>query len=356
VRRNNGICFASHLAMLNINAINPVEYFPHSSRMAVRGSNFSKRFAIARADKLIGTTRQYPTWQNILQNDPRKADEVARLILERHAFIAGKTPTDEAGRIQFDRLTERLQSQGIYLYKSHQFNNPIFELDRSTTYPDKPIPITRNRTADPRENVMLRKLRYRFKNRDCLEFLANLLEENGITYYGKKGLANQLIAQARNQGKRLNTYLTGEGLTRELSINPIVLEVKKDDSSSFEDVWKRIRPHIREGSILSFSSQSFGHTGLVDRQDNRWVYLNASGKFGKPETYQIKAEDLKLEIQSWFQRAKRQESFLNITVGAIDANLASHFYKAPLGTERPPGNRIDLLAMHRVDPLDDPTG
>lgn len=342
--------------MLNIYGINTIESFKIPTRLNGPRSNFAEQLSITKADELLQTTRQHAKWQMIRQNDPTKAVKIARLILERHAFIEGRAPTDETGRKQFDRLTDRLKTEGIYLYKSHQFKNPIFEMCNAGRIRNKPESNPINNAPDVKDNAMVQNIRYRFRNKDCLEFLADLLEENGIAYYGKNGVADTLIVKARNEGKNLNVYLTGEGLTRKLSSNPVTVQIKKGGGDSFEDIWNRIIPHIQKGTILSFSSQSFGHTGIVDRVGNRWAYFNSSGTPGKPETYKVLAEDLKLEIRSWFQRAKRQKTFLNITVGAIDPNLAARFNTASLKTQRPPGGDIDLLALHRVDQRDDIAG
>jgi hypothetical protein len=253
-------------------------------------------------------------------------------------------------------LTDRLKSEGIYLFKSHQFKNPIFDLPSakilSNASKENPI----NTVSNEKDDTLVQNLRYRFRNQNCFEFLANLLEENGITYYGKNGVANALIVKARNEGKNLNAYLTGEGLTQKLSRDPVTVQIQKGDGNSFEDVWKRITPHLQKGAILSFSSQSFGHTGIVDRVDGRWVYFNSSGSMGKPGTYKVLAEDLQREIRSRLQRVKRQKTFLDITVGAIDPNLTARFNSASFEIQRPPGRNIDLLALHRIDQRNDTAG
>jgi len=336
--------------MLPVKSINSIEPLDLITRSNLKGADFDRQLAVTRADTLLKSTRQYAKWQAIRQNDPAKAERVAQIILERHAYIAGKVPRDTGGRKHFDLLTRKLQAVGIYLYQSHQFKKAIFNpsitenvLVKSTLAPSSEL-------TKPDKTAMLQNLRNRYKNSDCLEFLANLLEDNGIAYYGKNGLANRLIGNARNQGKNLNAYLTGEGLTQELSSQPVTLRLKKDHKENFEGVWRQIQPHIQTGSILSFSSKSFGHTGLVDRVDNRWTYFNASGAVGKPETYRVKAEDLKLEVKNWFDRAKKQETFLDITIGAIDPNMAARFHNLPAGLPQMLGHQIDLLASHRVRP------
>lgn len=342
--------------MLNMHGINTFDSLKILASLNVRRHNFTEHLAIAKADELLQTTRQYKTWSRILQNDPAKAAKITRLILDRHAFIEGKAPTNEAGRIHFDRLTDRLKSEGIHLYKSYQFKNPIFEIKNDGGIHNTPGLNPINNAPDEKDNTMVQNLRYRFKNRDCLEFLADLLEENGIAYYGKNGLAHELISTAQNNGLNLNAYLTGEGLTKMLSSNPVNIRIKNGGSDSFEDVWNRIIPHMQKGTILSFSSQSFGHTGIVDRVGDRWVYFNSSRILKNPETYKVLSEDLKDEIQSWFQRAKHHKTFLDITIGAIDPYLAARFNKNSLDTKRSPGEDIDLLAYYRGDQSDTMVG
>jgi len=334
--------------MLSVKSINLFDSSGISLHPDLNGSNFDRQLAITRADALLKTTRQYTKWQTIQQSDPAKAEQLAQIILKRHAYLAGKAPRGTAGRTHFDQLTQQLHASGIYLYKSHQFKQPLFSPSPAQVISNESSP---NQSADMNKagkNAMLQNLQSRYKNRDCLEFLANLLEDNGIAYYGKNGLANQLIGQARTQGKKMNAYLTGEGLTRKLSSRPITVRLEKDYKESFEQVWNRLKPHIRSGSILSFSSKSFGHTGLVDQIDDRWAYFNASGTAGKPETYQVKAEDLKPEVKSWFDRAQKQETFLNITIGAIDPGLAAQFQNLPAETRQISNRPIDLLASHRI--------
>ena len=342
--------------IMNIDAIRSFESLKIPTPFNSSGSNFAEQLSVTKADKLLQTTRQYAKWRMIRQNDPSKVVKIARLILERHAFIEGGKPTDEMGRNQFDRLTDKLKSEGIHLYKSHQFKNPIFEVCKAEGMQNKPKPNPIDDASNTKDKTLIQNLRYCFRNKDCLEFLADLLEENGIIYYGKNGVADALIAKAQKEGKNLNTYLTGEGLTQKLSSNPVTVTIKKDGSDSFEDVWNRIIPHIQKGTIVSFSSQAFGHTGIVDRVGNRWLYFNSSGTPRKPETYKVLAEDLKHEIHSWFQRAKRQKTFLHITVGAIDPNLAARFNNASVEKQHLLSRDIDLLAMHRVDQRDDIAG
>jgi len=334
--------------MLNINAINTFELSKVPSRMNVHRSNFADQLSIMKADRLLQTTRQYNNWQKIRQNDPSRAVKIADLLLERHAFIEGSAPRDENGRTRFDHLTDRLKSEGIHLYKSHQFKNPIFLKSNALSMPGGHISDGVMKTPVTNVDPTVKNLRSRFENKDCLEFLAGILEESGIAYYGEKGMANTLVAKARNEGKNTNTYLTGEGITHALCKNPVTIHVKSNSSDSFEEIWNKIKPHMKKDAILSFSSQSFGHTGIIEKVADRLTFLNSSGIKGKPKTYKVLAEEPKHEIRTWIQRAQRQKAFLDITIGAIDSKLASQFDNPSLARRVAPDRNPSLLTSQIV--------
>lgn len=312
---------------------------PNSTAM-----NFSGELDLQTADRLLKTTRQYPRWRSVLHRSPAEAREIARLVLERHGYLTGKMPTDESGRRNFDRLTGQLAQKGIYLYKSHQLGNPVFTVAASPPEAPENTIAPAAQTPAVKDAAMVNKLRERYRNNDCLEFVAGILEENGIAYYGRQGVADVLVEKARGEDLHTNAYLTGEGVTRLLSRKPLTLAVPTESKKSFEAIWGQLEPHLAKGAILSFSSQHFGHTGIVDQSDGRWTYFNSSGIAGKPETYRIVAEDLKTEIQNWWQRAHRSNTFLDITIGRVDRALAARFNRPSAANRRVLEADIKLLA------------
>ena len=309
--------------MVPINRIEPSASCRNSLRSTSANGVSGDRWAVSIAEELLKTTRQYVKWQTIKKHDAARASKIAHLVLERHTYLCGKAPTSEAGRIRFDHLTDQLKAENIHLYKSDQFESPVFKNNNFYSVSTEKVYLKKTISTDDSHRV--RHLRNRFRNKDCLEFVAGMLEENGIPYYGKNGVANKLITMARRENKSMNAYLTGEGITRLLSNKPVIVTVPDIHRDSFDNIWNQIKPHIKKGAILSFSSQHFGHTGIVDRMGDRWTYLNSSGIAGKPETYKVVAEDLKHEIRSWWMKAQRQHTFLNITVGNIDHDLAARF-------------------------------
>lgn len=329
--------------MLTTNRIQAPGFGSPLSRVRSGRTDFSGQLAITMADGLLKTTRQYPKWEQMRQQDPQRACKAARLVLERHQYIAGRSPATERGRRHFDRLTHQLAAEGIFLYRSHQFADPIFKKASGA-------PTAQTDCTDaPRihKNLMtpakLLHLRRRFSQTDCLEFLAGVLEQNGISYYGKKGIAAALTDRALSENRNANAYLTGEGVTQLLSTEPTTIHVPADAAEPFEHTWKQIEPLLTKGAILSFSSRYFGHTGIIDDLDGRLSFFNASGRLDRPESYRVLAENLKSEVHNWCQRAKQKNTFLDITIGRVDRNLAARFDKAATADSNGPMHTIRLL-------------
>lgn len=322
----------------NINAITAPQG-PRPDR-----SGFNELFSVNLADALLKDTMQYEKWKLIRQSDPDRTGKIARLVLERHDYVAGKAPATEQTRKHFDLLTGQLKNEGIYLYKSHQFKTPIFN---ETIGYNTPVITHENNYSEslrPIESSKALGLGHRFNNRDCYEFLAGILEENGISYYGTNGVGSTLIDQARSRGMNHNAFLTGEGITRLLCDNPVEINISKVTDNSFDEIWNKIEPHLKKGAILSFSSQPSGHTGIIDQKNGQWVYINSSGVPYDRKTYRVIEEDLKHEIRGRLQRAGRQQTFLNLTLGSVNRVLTARFENPSL-SEGSEHKEIDLFQV-----------
>ena len=283
---------------------------------------------MAMAEELLRTTLQYPRWNEIRQSNAPKAYQIAKLVLERHAYVTGGASTAVEDRKRFDQITETLEKEGIYLHMAHDFEKPIFQ-GSHLAEPEMILQAqgSLNTLADTVSPLTL-ALRQRFPDKDCFEFVVGVLEIYGIDYYGKSGVASALMDKARIRGESPNSYLTGEGITGMLCSRPVTVRIPKVTSDSQAEIWDKIEPHLKRGAILSFSSQHFGHTGIVDRVNDRWVYINASNSEGDGNTYQVVEEDLKGEIGTWLRRAQTKNTFRTATLGIVDRNLASRFSKA----------------------------
>ena len=156
-----------------------------------------------------------------------------------------------------------------------------------------------------------------------------------------------MVEKARSNDKSTYTYFNGEGITELLCNNPVSIHIPRISEDSFEKVWSQLEANLKEGAILSYSSQNFGHTGIVERSEKDWVYVNSSGTLGIPESYKVLNEDLKAEINGWLRRAKRNSTFLDITLGVVNSNLADNFSNGRLISglsENISGQDVNLLA------------
>jgi len=316
--------------MLIINHINDIDAITAPQGLQSARTNFNELFSVSLTCTLLKNTMQYEKWEAIRQNDPLRAGKIARMVIERHDYVAGKAPINEQGRKHFDHLTDQLKNEGIHLYNSHQFKTPIFNETIGDNTHAATAEIRSRETLRAVESSTTLDLRHRYNNRDCYEFLAGILEDNGIAYYGSNGIGNTLIDQARSRGLTLNAFLTGEGITRLLCDNPVKINISRVTDTSFDEIWNKIEPHLKKGAILSFSSQPFGHTGIIDQKNGQWVYINSSGVPYDRKTYRVIEEDLKHEIRGRLQRANHHQTFLGVTLGSVDRNLAARFENSPM--------------------------
>ncbi|RPH52372.1 MAG: hypothetical protein EHM85_03000 [Desulfobacteraceae bacterium] len=329
--------------MLPIYHTNKIDAITAHRELHPARSGFNELFSVSLTDTLLKDTMQYEKWKQIRRNDPSRAGKIARLVLERHDYVTGKIPATEEGRKHFDLLTDQLKNEGVNLYNSHQFKNPIFN---ETTGDNTPVTTAENRnpeTVSQIDNPKAPGLR-QLLNKDCYEFLAGILEDNGISYYGINGVGSTLIDQARSLGMKQNAFLTGEGITRLLCDNPVEIKVSGVTDTSFEEIWNKIEPHLKKGAILSFSSRNIGHTGIIDRKDGRWVFINSSGSPGNRKSYRVIEEDLKDEIRNRLQRTNRQQTFLDITLGSVNRVLTARFENPQL-SEGSGVKEIDLFQV-----------
>jgi len=158
---------------------------------------------------------------------------------------------------------------------------------------------------------------------DCFELLVHGLEEMGIQYRGPGGLGNRLMKMAMEKGLPENHYLSGEGLIETSGSLVFAKSIPGIRSSKKEALalYKEIKPLLREGLILSFSTPSRGHTGIVSKREDNWTYINSgnmdhliSGRTKKG----VGEESLGPEIKNWFRLAAGNGETLSITMGELN--------------------------------------
>lgn len=160
---------------------------------------------------------------------------------------------------------------------------------------------------------------------DCFELLVCGLNKMGVNYSGRGGLYDHLVKMAVTRGMPENAYLNGEGLI-EASGTPVYVKsmVKIDDAKAQADkVYQEMEPLLNKGFVLSFSTPTRGHTGIVSQRDHLWTYIN-SGTMdhrlgGRHNPKGVGEEILAEEIKNWVTRAANKRQPLKITLGRLDA-------------------------------------
>jgi hypothetical protein len=173
----------------------------------------------------------------------------------------------------------------------------------------------------------------RYSDVNCYELLVNGLRKLGVRYRGRDGLGRKLIDMALGKGLPMNAYLTGEGLTQASGSKVYSKSFLRidDPAGQTRQVIKEMAPLLEKGSILSFSLESRGHTGIVSSKNGAWTYIN-SGVMdnlvgGNTARKGVGEETLNAEIENWFQLAASRNESLVITLGKLNQNKLTAFGK-----------------------------
>jgi len=166
---------------------------------------------------------------------------------------------------------------------------------------------------------------------DCYELVVKGIKSLGYQYYGQEGIKNSLVKMAVHDKLPANAYLTGEGLTEKTGEIVISKSYRKIDNPAriAKKFINEIKPLIKEGRILSFSTRTKGHTGIISKQENQWTFIN-SGLMDNSvrktvNTNEVGEEFLTDEIKNWFTLAKKQKEPLTITLGSLNKKKLAMF-------------------------------
>lgn len=199
-------------------------------------------------------------------------------------------------------------------------------IDEIKTIAKKVIPESKPADSDPKISKAVESYMGKdYKAMDCFELLVNGLKNMGVQYYGKGGLREKLIGMASKEGKPKYSYLNGEGIIKASGqevFNKSFVGISRNYKKQAEKIYNEIKPYLSQDQILSFSTNSSGHTGIISKNNQDWTYIN-SGELDnsiKSET-KIKGvgeEKLKNEFVNWFRRAYNKKEGLTITLGKLN--------------------------------------
>jgi hypothetical protein len=158
------------------------------------------------------------------------------------------------------------------------------------------------------------------KKIDCYELVVNGIKSLGYRYHGQEGIKKSLMAMAAHDKLPINAYLTGEGLTKKTGKIVVSKSYENiDDAAQFaKEFIQEIKPLFKEGRILSFSTLTKGHTGIISKQKNQWTFINSgymdNSVRKNANANEVGEEFLTEEIKNWFTLAKKQKEPLKITI------------------------------------------
>lgn len=175
---------------------------------------------------------------------------------------------------------------------------------------------------------------------NCYELLVKGLRRMDIPYRGKDGLFSKLTRMAQDNGMPINAYLNGEGIVK--AAGSLVLSKNYDSVGNWQEesasFYSEMEPLLNKGQILSFSTESRGHTGIVSQQNNLWTFIN-SGRLDNVMTLTnvskgVGEESLQKEIGNWFKLAHANRESLRVTLGKLTPEKAIAAYTKEDGLAR----------------------
>ncbi|MBW2369854.1 MAG: hypothetical protein JRH15_18440 [Deltaproteobacteria bacterium] len=172
-----------------------------------------------------------------------------------------------------------------------------------------------------------------YEEMNCFELLVNGLKKIGFTYNGREGFGRKLISMALNRGLPMNAYLNGEGLVRFTDGHIFTQSVNKVTNPDIQaqSALKKMTPFFDKGNILSFSTETRGHTGIISKNGDAWTYIN-SGVMDHPvgmisSEKGVGEENLQKEITSWFHLAAKRDESLKITIGRLNGQKLAAYQR-----------------------------
>ncbi len=270
----------------------------------------------------IGTiTRDMPTVSHLLVKHPQYQKDCWRII---HAETNQNKPFGRirAGEtIYIDPVTRE-----ITWGKKQASKQSLVAGDRNPDL-DKSDEILSTRLID----AVKPYIGTSYKKIDCYELVVNGIKSLGYRYHGQEGIKNSLMKMAVHDKLPANAYLTGEGLTEKTGKTMVSKSYGNIDNpaQSARKFIHEINPLFKEGRILSFSTLTKGHTGIISKLKNQWTFINSGrmdNSVGKNvNTHEVGEEFLTDEIENWFALAKTHREPLKITIGTLDKKKLALF-------------------------------
>ena len=167
---------------------------------------------------------------------------------------------------------------------------------------------------------------------DCYGLVVRGLVKQGVHYQGEGGLRQALENAAIFQGLPKNAFLNGEGLVENTGTklySKTYLSISNANRQG-DEIFSEMKKTLETGLILSFSTPTRGHTGVVAKRDHLWTYINSGvmdNMVNQPSegNKKVGEEKLKAEINNWCKLAHDRKEPLVITMGRLDEEKLRRF-------------------------------
>jgi hypothetical protein len=262
------------------------------------------------------------------QNKPfRKITEGTKIYIDQ---------TD--GNLFWNRDMERkTEKEGIDpdLHSTVQRAAVIHPAIHPVTYPMDGIYKESDSLSEKLVDAVKQNLGMKYDQVNCYELIVQGLRQLGYRYGGHGGLKETLINMAVSKGEAINTYFSGEGLIASSGTADFVksFEIFSDYKNKANEIMKEISTLIQPGQILSFSTPSRGHTGIISSKGDQWTYVNSGRLDNSIDASAIRRgvgeETLVSEILNWVKLAGRKKEPLVLTIGRLDENKLEPYKVIP---------------------------
>ena len=287
----------------------------------------------------IGTiSSKTPTVSNLLSNNPAFENDCWTILNTDVNRGKDFTRLREGTAIFYNPTTREL----VWGDKTRVLSEPLPRVPLAEPLPVPQLPHTENPPdagATPSSGELGENLVHavkgmlgrRYSDINCYEMVVNGLKKMGIQYGGEDGLGTRLIDKARSQGLPMNAFLTGEGLIQAsgAKVYGKTLARVGDPEQEARKIMEEIIPHLENGGILSFSTESRGHTGVVSSHDGAWTFINSGvmdHSVGRGTTRKgVGEETLAKEIENWCKLAAGRRESLMVSLGRLDAAKLSSY-------------------------------
>jgi hypothetical protein len=268
-------------------------------------------------------TRQTPTVSHLLVQGPYK-DTCWDILAEDVNADKPFTRIPEGEAIYMDPQTHEI-------FWGNQVDAPQPEAPASSAVKTAAAIPERPPRADSLDGAAAHFMGIAYERMNCYELVVAGLETMGIQYRGQEGLGRYLIDQAVDKGMSMNHHLTGEGVTQAIGrdLHVVAIDSVPRVDAAVNKAVEALSEKLEPGQILSFSTPTRGHTGIISRQGNTWTFINA-GVMDNPVNgasggKSVGEEHLAAEIRNWVSRAHRESSGLRITLGTPDPGKLARF-------------------------------